>query len=161
MIKITLVLLTNQMHYTAQLSRVTSYFGDLFVACSYFCVKKKISANLWDAANKVIIKCAAFQICLIYHHFFHLHLNLVRLYFFVWSSRRCCCSRRLEFFLCYFFSPLFVSFWQNNFFSIQRKNLTNAFDVPFSLGYQNQPLSADWFLDKELGRAGTGLCSSS
>ena len=82
LIKITPVLFTNQMHYTAQLSRVTSYFGNLFGACLYFCVKKKFSANLWDAANKVIIKCAAFQICLIYHHFFHLHLNLVRLYFF-------------------------------------------------------------------------------
>ena len=43
LIKITLVLLTNQMHYTAQLSRVTSYFGDLFVACLYFCVKKNFS----------------------------------------------------------------------------------------------------------------------
>ena len=27
-------------------------------------------------------QCAAFQICLIYHNFFHLHLNLVRLHFF-------------------------------------------------------------------------------
>ena len=67
-------------------------------------------------------QCAAFQICLIYHNFFHLHLNLVRRYF-----------------LCFVFT-FFLFFIQKCIDAAYKKNVDKSvFTVYIFFSSQSEP----------------------